>query len=335
MTGTSDDTPTSHVRAVVQRRYGGAETWTLERIDVPAPRRGQVRVRVEAAAIDRGTWHLMTGLPLMARLGIGLRRPRQPVPGRDLVGVVEAVGPGVSDLEVGDRVLGTTGGTLAESVTVDRDRLVAPPARLTPVQQAALPISGVTALQAVDAACVTSGDRVLVIGASGGVGHFAVQLAAAAGAEVTAVCSGAKASAVRSLGATHVIDRHASDPAGSDTRFDAVIDIAGGRRLSQQRRLLTPRGTIVFVGEEGGGRLSGGFFRPMRDAVRMMASRQRYVMLVAKESADDLARLVRMVDAGDVTPHVHRVHRLSGAADAMRALESGETIGKHVISMTP
>ncbi|MFT4188618.1 MAG: NAD(P)-dependent alcohol dehydrogenase [Aeromicrobium sp.] len=326
-------TSTPRDRAIVQDAYGGPETWRLADVERRDPGRGQARVRVDAAAVDHGTWHLMTGTPLMARPAFGVRRPRVPTPGRDLTGVVEAVGPDVTDLAVGDTVVGMTAGTLAETVVADTTRLVRAPERLSPTQRAALPISGLTAIQAVEAARVEAGQRVLVIGASGGVGHYLVQLAAHRGAEVTAVCSASKAEAVRSWGAAHVLDRRSEDPADLPHRFDAVFDLAGGRTLRQRRRLATPRGTIVFIGDNTGGRVTGGYFRPMGHALVMLASRQRYVMLASRESGDILRRLVALVDEGTVTPHVHASYPLAEAADAMRLLESGEVVGKVAITM--
>lgn len=315
----------------MQREYGDADTWHIESIDLPEPGKGEVRVRIDAAAIDHGTWHLMTGTPLMARPAFGLRKPRQPIPGRDLAGVVDAVGSGITDLSVGDRVIGTTAGTLATHIVVPRKRLIPPPQRLTPIDHAALPISGLTALQAVDAARLSPGSSVLVIGASGGVGHYVVQVAAALGAHVTAVCSASKAEIVANLGAERVLDRHTTDPVDLNEQFDAVIDIAGGRSLRQQRALTTLNGTIVFVGDNTGGRFSGGYFRPMGNALRMLMARQRYVMLASREDPKTLARLVALVDDGAVTPHVHRVYPLEDAATAMQALSDGRTVGKIVI----
>lgn len=315
-------------RAVVQDTYGGPETWQVAEIAPREPGRGEVRVRVEAAAIDHGTWHLMTGTPWMARPALGLRRPRTRVPGRDLAGIVDAVGPDVEDLVLGDRVVGIAPGTLATTTIAARAKLAPAPRRLSPTEGAALPVSGLTALQAVDAARVRPGQRVLVIGASGGVGHYLVQLADHHGAEVTAVCSGAKADAVRDWGAKHVVDRHHEDPADLPHRFDVVFDIAGGRSLRERRRLATAHGTIVFVGDNTGGRFSGGYFRPMAHTLRMLASRQRYVMLASRESGRDLERLVALVDAGAVTPHLHAVMDLDEAADAMRLLTSGAVVGK-------
>ena len=320
-------------RAVVQDVYGGPETWTIGEVEVVDPPAGHVRVAVEHAAIDHGTWHLMTGTPLIARPGIGLRRPRSRVPGRDLVGVVEAVGPDVEDLTVGERVVGIASGTLSEVATARRSKLVRAPQELDGPLLAALPISGLTALQAVEAARVGAGQSVLVIGASGGVGHYVVQLAAHRGARVTGVCSAAKADAVRAWGAERVLDRRTQDPADLGERFDVVIDVAGGRRLREQRRLLTPRGTVVFVGDATGGRVTGGYLRPLRDALRMFASRQRYVMLASRESGDELARLVGLAAEGAVTPHVHVVVPLTEAADAMRLLASGQVTGKVVVAV--
>lgn len=325
--------PVAKVRAVVQDAYGGPETWRTDQIPERSPGRAEIRVRVAHAAIDHGTRHLMRGTPLMARPAFGLRRPRNRVPGRDFAGTVDAVGADVSDLAVGDRVIGIAPGSLATSTIASRRKVVAVPRGLTGPGLAALGISGLTALQAVDAARVSAGHRVLVIGASGGVGHFVVQLCALRRAQVTAVCSAAKADAVRGWGAATVLDRHTTDPSDLPERFDAVIDIAGGRSLAEQRRLLRPRGTIVFVGDNTGGRFSGGYLRPIGSAIRMLASSQRFVMLASRESGADLERLIRHVARDEIAPHVDDVVAFDDAPEAMRRLESGEVTGKIVVAV--
>lgn len=333
---TSPVVTTTTMRAVVQRGYGAADVLETEDIAVPSPGRGEVLLRVDAAAIDRGTWHLMAGLPKLVRPFLGWGRPRGTfIPGRDVAGTVVAVGSGVTGFQVGDAVFGSAKGSLAENATALEAKLTHRPAGVSPTEAAVLAISGLTALQALDAARVGDGDRVLIIGASGGVGSYAVQLAAARGAVVTAVCSAAKADAVRRWGAADVLDYAITDPTEGDEVYDAVIDIAGGAPLRRLRRIVRERGTIVFIGEENGGEWTGGFGRPMRSAVRMLFARQRFVMLTAREKAvADLERLAHAVVGGNVIPPVHAVYPLSEVREAMTELASGRVVGKVAISVS-
>lgn len=226
--------------AWTQRHYGGPDRLALEQVPIPRPGPGQLLVRVEAAAIDRGTWHLMRGIPRLIRLGMGLRRPRQPIPGRDLAGTVIAVGPRVGRFAPGDRILGIGRATLAGHALVEERRTVALPQGLSATEAAIIPISGVTAIQAVDAAALATGARVLITGASGGVGSFAVQIALAHGAVVSAVCATPRLDYVRSLGAHEAIDRTTQDPLTPSEPYDAIIDIAGNAPLRCLRRALAP-----------------------------------------------------------------------------------------------
>jgi NADPH:quinone reductase-like Zn-dependent oxidoreductase len=327
------------MRAVVQRGYGGPDTWRLEDVPVPTPRRGEVLVRVDAAAIDRGTWHLMTGEPLLMRPAFGLRGPRVRVPGRDLAGTVAAVGSGVDALAVGDRVFGTASGSLAEYACADVRRLAQAPRDLGVCAAASVPISGQTALAAVcDAGRAQAGHRVLVLGASGGVGTFVVQIAVAVGAEVTAVCSGSKAPAVRLLGADHVIDRTADGWVeallAGDGGFDLIVDIAGRLPVRSLRRRLEPGGALVLVGGESGGRWTSGYGRSVRAALRApFVRRHRMVMLTAGERTRDLDRLRDLLETGAVVPAVDTVHPLDRAGEAMRRLVAGDVVGKLVIQV--
>jgi NADPH:quinone reductase-like Zn-dependent oxidoreductase len=250
--------PVVLMRAVIQQQYGGSERLSVGELPAPVAGPGDLIVRTRAAGVDRGTWHLMTGQPYAVRLMFGLRRPKHPVPGRDVAGIVTEVGEDVTGVSVGDEVMGTADGSFAELALVPQSRVAHKPDRLSFEQAAALPVSGLTALQAVrDAGRVKPGDRVLVVGASGGVGSYTIQIATAYGAEVTGVASGAKADLVRSLGATRVIDYTREDLADG-TRYDVILDIAGRRPLRQLRRLLTERGTLVILGGEGGDRWLGG-----------------------------------------------------------------------------
>jgi NADPH:quinone reductase-like Zn-dependent oxidoreductase len=327
---------TTTMSAIVQREYASAPEGVLRavQVDRPAPKEGEVLVRVRAASVDRGTWHLMAGLPYPARLMFGLRRPNFLNPGRTLSGVVEAVGAGGSGFRPGDEVYGIAqgNGTFAEYAVAPAAKLAAKPARLTFEEASALPVSGSTALQAVrDHARVQAGERVLVIGASGGVGSFAVQIAKARGAEVTGLASTAKHDALRALGADHVLDRDEQDL--GDSRYDAIIDIAGRRPLRQLRRALTPNGRLVIVGGETGGRLLDGLGRQFRAALLSLFVSQRLGFFVTKENAADLRALGELVEAGSVRPLVDRVYPLAGTADAMRHLLDGSVTGKVVVTI--
>jgi NADPH:quinone reductase-like Zn-dependent oxidoreductase len=323
---------TTTMRAVVQEAYGGAEVLRPAQVPLPgALRDDEVLVRVHAAGLDRGTWHLMTGTPYAVRLATGLRRPKQPVPGLDLSGAVLAVGAAVTRFAPGDEVFGIGIGTFAEYAVAKEGKLAAKPTGLTYEQAATLAVSGLTALQAVaDIAGAQPGQRVLVTGASGGVGSYAVQIAVAAGAEVTGVCSQDKAELVRSLRAAHVLDYARDDFAAVADRYDVIIDIAGNASLSRLRRALTPTGTAVLVGGEDAGRITG-MGRQLRGLVVSMFTRQRLTLRVPKERAEDLERLAALVEAGDVTPSVGGVYALADAADAMRDLVAGRVRGKVAI----
>ena len=324
--------PTTTMRAIVQEAYGDADV--LQPAERPLPRAlrdDEVLVRVHAAGLDRGTWHLMTGTPYAVRLVMGLRRPKQRIPGLDLAGTVAAVGTAVTRFAPGDEVYGIGTGTFAEYAVAKEGKLAAKPARLTHEQAATVPVSAITALQAVtDLAEVQAGQRVLVTGASGGVGSYAVQIAVAAGAEVTGVASAAKADLVRSLGATHVLDYAHDDFAAVPDRYDVIIDIAGNASLSRLRRALTPTGTAVLVGGEDAGRITG-MSRQLRALVVSVFVRQRLTMRVPKESASDLERLSALIETGQVTPSVGATYPLGDAADAMRDLVAGRVSGKAAI----
>src|SRR3954468_433459 len=251
-------TATTMMRAVVQDRYGTSEVLRVARVPRPGIADDEVLVRVSAAGLDRGTQHLMTGKPYVMRLGVGLRRPRNPVSGRDVAGTVAAVGASVTRFAVGDEVYGIAPGSFAEYAVAREDKLARKPVTLSFAQAAVVPVSAGTALQAlVDVGRVQAGQSVLVLGASGGVGTFAVQLAKAFGAQVTGVCSSAKHDLVMSLGADHVIDYSRVDFADGTARYDVILDIGGTPSLGRLRRALRPRGTAVFVGGENAGSLTG------------------------------------------------------------------------------
>lgn len=324
------------MRAVVQSRYGDADTWRVELVEPPTVEPAEVLVEVRAAGLDRGTWHLMTGTPYVGRPAFGLRAPRTPIPGRDLAGVVVAVGNEVSRFAPGDEVFGIGRGTLAELAVAREDKLVPKPGCLTFEQAAATAISGLSALQALcDAGRLAEGQHVLILGASGGVGTFAVQIAKAQGATVTAVCSTAKADLVAALGADHVVDYTSGAALDTTTtggrRYDLILDIAGGRPLRELRRALTRRGTLVIVGAEGG-RWFGGLDRQLRALIWSPFVGQRLTALVSRERLVDLERLAALATDGGFVPVVDTAYPLDDAADAMRHLAAGQARGKLVVT---
>lgn len=325
----------STMQAVVQEAYGSAEVLELRQIATPAIADNEVLVKVHAAGVDRGTLHMLSGKPYLMRImGFGFRRPNNRVPGLDVAGTVEAVGSAVTRFSRGDEVFGMSKGSLAEYAVVREDKLSRKPGNLTFAQAAVVPISGGTALQGLcDAGKVQQGHKVLITGASGGVGSFAVQLAKALGAEVTGVCSSTKTDLVRSLGADHVIDYTLQDFADGTLRYDLILDIAGNAKLSRLRRVLEPTGTLVIVGGEGGGNWTGGFGRSLRAPMKSLIVRQRLAMLVSKERASDLERLTEFIEAGAVTPALDRTFPLDRAPEAMRHLEAGKVRGKIAVTV--
>lgn len=326
---------TGTMRAVVHDEYGEAEVLRLAEVERPAIAADQVLVRVHAAGLDQGTWHLMAGLPYPVRLaGYGVRAPKDRVRGRELAGKVEAVGAGVTSLRVGDEVFGIGEGSFAEYAPAAASKLVPKPAGLSFQQAAALGVSGTTALQAVrDHAKVQAGERVLVIGASGGVGTFAVQIAKAFGAEVTGVASTGKVDLVRSLGADAVVDYRSEDVTAGEERFDVVLDTGGNTPLRRLRRVLTARGRLVIVGAETGGRWLGGTGRQLRAMLLNPFTRQQLGSFIASENAADLAVLGELVESGQVTPAIDRTFPLEQVPDAMRYLRAGRARGKVVVDV--
>ncbi|MFO1329442.1 MAG: NAD(P)-dependent alcohol dehydrogenase [Rubrivivax sp.] len=319
------------MKALVRPRYGGPEVLQLAMRERPQPKPDEVLVRVQAAGVDYGQWHLMTGRPYAMRLATGLTRPRQPVLGMDLSGVVEAVGAAVTRFKAGDAVFGAASATYAEFSCVREDQLCLKPGHLSFEQAAASAVSGVTALIALrDVARLQPGQSVCVIGAGGGVGSWAVQLARHVGATVTAVCSGAKADFARSLGAGTVID-YTTTPLPTDGRFDVILDLAGRRPLGLLRRALAPRGTLVLGGGEGGDRVPGGMGRSWRAVLWSTVLKQRLAMLVGFVKPEPLQALADILARPGVTPAVDRVFALEQAADAMQQLVSGQVRGKLVL----
>jgi NADPH:quinone reductase-like Zn-dependent oxidoreductase len=326
------------MRAVTQDSYGEADVLRVTDIPRPDIADDQLLVRVHAAGVDPGVWHLMTGRPYLVRaLGFGLRRPKVPVRGRDCAGVVEAVGAKVTRFQVGEEVYGTTDtGSFAEYTAAPEKLLATKPSRLTFAEAAVAPISGVSALQAVrDAGRVRAGQQVMVIGAAGGVGSFAVQIATAMGASVTGVASGGKEELVRSLGATEFIDYARDEVSSNGPRYDVIIDTAGNRPLSVLRRAMTPKGSLVIVGGEStGGRLMGGFQRQLLLApVASLFSSQRLVPFAAKERWEDLVALAELIDTGAVTPALSDTYELNQAPEAIRYVASGHARGKVAVTV--
>src|SRR3954469_22199673 len=323
--------------AIVQDEYGPAPEGVLrlEEIDKPTIGEDEVLVRVHAASVDRGTWHVMAGLPYPIRLaGFGLRRPKYRNPGRNLAGTIEAVGTSVTAFSPGDAVFGIGEASFAEYARARADKLAHKPAKLSLEQAAAVPVSALAALQAVrDHGRVQTGQHVLIIGASGGVGTFAVQIAKALGAEVTGVCSTAKLDAVRALGADHLVDYTTDDVAAGEHSYDVILDIGGNGRLSQLRRALTRRGRLVIVGGETDGRWLGGVDRQVRALVLSPFVSQKLGTFVASENTKDLIVLGELIDSCQLAPAIDRSYPLSEVAAAIRYLLDGRARGKLVITV--
>ena len=321
------------MKAIVQDKYGSAEVLRFEDIDPPEIGDNDVLVHVRAAGVDRGVWHFMTGLPYAGRIASGLRKPKIPVPGMDLAGIVETVGKNVTRFKPGDEVLGIGKFAFAEYARAPEKKLVSKPAVLTFEQAAVVSISGLPALHAVrDEANVQPGQKVLIIGAAGGVGTYAIQIAKVYGAEVTAVCSTTKMDLVRSIGADHVIDYTREEFADGARHWDVIIDIAGNRSLSHLRRALSPRGTLVIVGGEDGGKWLG-LGRPLMASLLSLFTSQRLRMLLPKERLEDIETLKDLAESGKITPVVERTYELSEAAEAIRRIEAGHARGKLVITV--
>ena len=322
------------MRAIVQETYGEAEVLQLrDDVDRPVPRDDEVLLRVHAAGVGPDVWHLMAGIPYVVRLVVGLRGPRNPIPGSDAAGRVEAVGSEVTGFNPGDEVFGSATGAFAEYARAKADKLAPKPAALSFAQAAAVPVAGVTALQALrDKGRLQPGQDVLVIGASGGVGTFAVQLATSFGARVTGVCGPAAGDLVRSLGAHDVIDYTREAITDRDRRYDLIVDTAGNRPLATLRRVLGPRGTLVIVGGEAGGRVTG-MARQLRAHALSPFLRQRLGTFVAVTRATDLLEIGALIEQGRVEPIVDRTYPLEEAAAAVRHLRDGHPRGKVVLTI--
>jgi NADPH:quinone reductase-like Zn-dependent oxidoreductase len=324
------------MKAIVQDRYGSADVLELRDVEKPQPGDDELLIRVHAAGLDPGVWHLMTGIPYLVRvMGYGLRKPKIRIRGTDVAGTVEAAGKNVTQLKEGDQVYGTCDGSFAEYVCAKAERIAPKPANLSFEQAAAVPVSGMTALNGLrDAGKLQPEQKVLIIGAAGGVGSYAVQLAKAFGAAVTGVCSTSKADLVRAIGADEVIDYTREDFTDGTRQFDLILDTAGRRTLSQLRQALTPQGTLVIIGGEGGDRWLGGFQRQIFAPVRSLFTEQKLLGLISKERRQDLLTLKDLIEAGKLTPVIDRTYPLSEAPQAIRYLEQGHARGKVVLTIS-
>ena len=321
------------MKAILQDIYGPPDVLYVGEVEEPAVGSSDVLVQVHAAAVDRGTAHLMRGEPYLIRIiGFGFRGPKSRVLGRDVAGTVIQVGSDVTEFRVGDEVFGIAKGSFAEHAAARVDKLVHKPARLSFEQAAVVPVSATTAMQGLrDVGHVRAGQKVLVIGASGGVGTYAVQIAKALGARVTGVCSTTKVDLVRSIGADEVIDYTQQDFADGVTRYDLIFDIGGDSRISRLRRALARNGCLVIVGGEGGKWTGVG--RQIRAVALSPVVPQRLAMFINKERHDDLDAVRQLIESGQVTPIIDRTYPLGEVPDAMRHLEAGQARGKIAISI--
>lgn len=325
------------MQAIVQDRYGTADVLGLETVELPAIADDEVLIEVHAAGVDRGTEHLMTGRPYLVRLaGFGVTKPKNRIPGLDVAGIVVEVGSAVTRFAKGDEVFGVANGSFAQFARASENSLAARPADLSFEQVAVVPVSGTTALKAlVDVGRVQPGQRVLVLGASGGVGTYAVQLAKALGAEVTGVASTSKLEMVRSLGADHVIDYTRSDFADGSNEYDLILDIGGRSSVARLRRALTKNGTLVIVGGEDGNRFTGGIGRQLWAVALSPFVSQRLTMMLATVDHTSIERLAEFIDADQITPVIGQRFELGDVPEAMRQLAAGKASGKTAISVRP
>jgi NADPH:quinone reductase-like Zn-dependent oxidoreductase len=321
------------MKAIVGTEYGSPDGLRLEDVPIPSPGPKQVLVRVVAASLNALDWHIMRGKPYAARIQTGFRRPKRPVRGVDAAGVVEEVGAEVTDFKPGDQVFGVCAGSFAEyGVSEAIDELAAKPEGLSYERAAALPIAGITALQAVRRAKLEAGQTLLVNGAAGGVGNFAVQIAAAMGAEVTGVCSKANLETVRSSGATTVVDYASEDFTATGDRYDVVLDAVGNRSLGELRRCMRPGGTLVLMAPHPGDWI-GPLILPLGAIITSKIRKERLLPILAKMNRDDLTTLGNLTAEGKISPVVSRTYSLGDAAEAMRHLETGHAVGKLVVTV--
>jgi len=323
------------MRAVIRNGYGSPDVLELQEVEVPMLADDGVLVRVHAASVNRADWYALTGTPLVGRTGIGLLRPKDRGLGTDFAGTVDAVGKDVSQFRPGDEVFGGRDGAFAEYVSVREGRaIVSKPANVTFEEAAAVPVAALTALQGLrDKGQVQPGQKVLINGASGGVGTFAVQIAKALGAEVTGVCSTGNVDLVRSIGADHVIDYTREDFTRTDRRYDLLLDVAGSRPWSACRRVLNPQATLVIVGAPKGNRLVGPLSHIVKVKLAAFRSSQKVVFFIAKFDKTDMAVLADLLAARTVVPVIDRRYELAETADAFRYLGDGHARGKIVLAV--
>jgi NADPH:quinone reductase-like Zn-dependent oxidoreductase len=321
------------MKAVVRDRYGSPAVVELREIDKPVAADDEVLVRIRAASVNPADWYSVTGTPYVGRAAMGLRKPKSNRLGVDFAGEVEAVGKDVTQFQPGDEVFGGRDGAFAEYVCVREDRAVVPkPEKVTSEEAAAVPVAALTALQGLHKGQIELGQKVLINGASGGVGTFAVQIAKALGAEVTGVCSTRNVELVRSLGADHVIDYTNEDFTRSG-QYDLMLDIAGSRSWSECRRVLNPQGALVMVGAPKGNRLLGPLSHVVMVRLAALRSSQKVVFFIAKFNKADMVSLRELLEAGNMTPVVDRRFELSEIADALRYLGEGHAQGKVVLTV--
>jgi len=319
------------MKAIVQRKYGSPDLLRLQEIDQPVIHDDDVLVRVRAASVNAADWHMVTGSPFVMRFVVGLRRPKSPVPGMDLAGEVAAVGANVTQLRPGDQVFGSCDGAFAEYACAGQDHFAPMPANLTFEQAAAVPLAALTALQGLrDHGRIKPGQKVLIIGASGGVGTFAVQIAKAFGAQVDGECDTSNVEMVRSIGADHVFDYTREDVTRGGTRYDFIFQLGGTRSPSDLRRALAPGGTLVL--SSGAGRFAG-IDRIVKARALSPFVGQRLATFLAKENKADLLVLTELIETGKVTPVIDRTYALSETPAAVRYLEAGHTRGKVVLTI--
>ncbi len=322
------------MQAITQDRYGSVDTLQLRDMPVPSVEDDEVLIEVRAAGVDQGVWHLMTGEPYVMRaMGFGFRGPKQSVLGLDASGVVVAVGAAVTRFAIGDEVFGIAQGAFAEYAVVTESKLAHKPAAVSFEEAGAAAVSGITALQAISAAGLEAGQSVLVIGASGGVGSYAVQIARAVGGRVTGVASGAKADLVASLGAERVIDYTTEDYLDGSVTYDVIIDTGGRNPVKRIRRALTETGTLVIVGGEGGGRWTGGIGRQIRATLLSPFISQSLKMFMSKEDHTFMDQLGRMMEEGQVVPAIGDRYHLADVPQAIQHLVDGKARGKSVITI--
>jgi NADPH:quinone reductase-like Zn-dependent oxidoreductase len=319
------------MKAIVYDRYGSPELREMEQPDVAD---GRVLIRVHASSVNPADWYAMTGRPYIARPAVGLRKPKRNVLGTDFAGRVQAVGSSVMQFRPGDEVFGAGTGAYAEYVSVAADGLVPKPTNLTFEQAAGVPVAALTALQALrDKGQIRPGHQILINGASGGVGTFAVQIAKAFGAEVTGVCSTSNLDMVRSIGADHVVDYTREDFTTGRRRYDLMIDIAGSRSFSECRRVLAPEATLVIVGGPKTNRLLGPLSHVLKTRLASVGRSQKVVFFISQNKKDDMVALHDLLEAGKVTPVIDRRYELSEVPDAFRYLGEGHARAKVVITV--